>query len=497
MNYHAARDLTEDERAMHGVGGGGREPPREPPNNLEAEMALLGAVLVNNSALDSVSESLEPRHFFERLHGEIFEAMLEQKKSGRLISPITMKALIPAGNVGDMTTAQYLAYLASNAASVVHAPHFAEAIMDAAARRACISLGAKLDETAYSRDVDIMDQVDALRGRFEDVMKALNVDAGETQEAAETYLQAITSGKTGDSSVGVPIPLRELQIVISDHLLREKRLFGLLSSSGEGKTSLTLQIVYKAIEEGHPVLILSYDQTREECAAQMAAQVLGTEMRRQLENLLNPNEVEECYAFVRKLFKKPFDVIDCGEKDTVERLCSKAKRFIKKHANGKTPLIVIDHIRAIKWDGGPADEGTKALTIAQRLKSLAKDTASAVLVLQQRSGGGLKRENPRPIAADLYGGEAARQPFDTIFYLYRAELHMNRQLDTARDDHEADKIRVRFMQTFGGPVEGRAELGCLKLRFGDPRQKKHVRFDERLTKYVSETPKAPQERMDL
>jgi replicative DNA helicase len=479
---------------MHGIGGG-RETLRELPNNLEAEQALLGAILVNNDALDAIPSSLEHRHFFERLHGEIFEAMLDQRRSGRLISAVTMKNLVTAGTVGDMTTAQYLAYLASNAVSVVNAPHFAYAVIDAAARRACVSLGEKMDEVAYSPDVDFMDQVDALRGKFEDVVKALEGDEQRSDDAAEAYLKAITSGRTSDSSVGVPIPLKELQVVLSDHLFREKRLIGLLSSSGEGKTSLTMQIVYAAIEAGHPVLILSYDQTREECVAQMAAQNLGTELRRQLENLLNQNEVEECYAFARKIFQKPFEVIDCGEKDTVEKLCVKAKRFIKKNANGKTPLVVIDHIRAIKWDGGPADEGTKALTIAQRLKSLAKDTGAAVLVLQQRSGSGMRRDNPRPIAADLYGGEAARQPFDTIFYLYRAELHMNRQLDTAKDSNEADAIRARFRQTFGGDVEGRAELGCLKLRFGDATAKKHVGFDARLTRYVSERPAVDQERM--
>lgn len=489
MNAHS-RDLTPEERAMHGS-----MQRRELPNNLDAEQALIGAVMVNNAAYDVIPPGFEARHFFEKLHVEVWEAITDMRKAGRAVNPVTIKALIPSGMVGDMTTAQYLAHLAVNAVNVIGAPDYARAIMDCAARRACIALGEMLDEAAFSRDIEIMDQVDALRVRFEDVVRALDGDQTDASDAAEVYLKAITSGKNADGAGGVPIPLKELQIVLSDNLFREKRLIGMLSSSGEGKTSLTMQIVYAAIEADHPVLILSYDQTREECVAQMAAQNLGTELRRQMENLLNPNEVEDCYNFARNIFKKPFDVIDCGEKDTVERLCSKAKRFIKRHANGKTPLVVIDHIRAIKWDGGPADEGTKALVVGQRLKSLAKDTGAAVLVLQQRSGSGMKRDNPRPVAADLYGGEAARQPFDAIFYLYRAELHMDRQLDTAKDSNDADAIRARFFQTFGGKVEGRAELGCLKLRFGNPRIKKHVRFDEVFTRYLSETPTDPQGRM--
>src|SRR5678815_3644613 len=122
-----------------------------------------------------------------------------------------------------------------------------------------------------------------IRDRFEDVVKALEGEPDNSHEAAETYLQAITSGRDGESNLGVPMPLKELEVILSDHLFRAKRLVGLLSSSGEGKTSLTMQIVYRALDAGHPVLILSYDQTREECVAQMAAQNLGTELRRQLD----------------------------------------------------------------------------------------------------------------------------------------------------------------------------------------------------------------------
>ncbi|NTG00082.1 helicase DnaB [Agrobacterium rhizogenes] len=476
------------------------------PDAIEAEQALLGALLMKNDCIEAIPSNFEARHFEEQLHRKMFEAMVELRAGGKTFSPITLKGMLPAERVGDLTLPQYMSRLMGEAVGFLVIPDLCAAITSAAARRDLHSLADDLRQIAFEEELRIPDDVAALRQRLAEITQSLEADNGlSPTEAADEYLTAITGGEKGASaSGGVPVCLPELQKVISDHLFRPKRLYGLLSSSGEGKTSITLQIIYGALMAGHPVLFLSYDQTRTECIAQMAAQVLGIEMRRQMENspehpLLNQNEIEECFAFSRKIFSLPFEVIDCKTEDTVHRLVTYATRFCKMKGNGKTPLVVIDHIGVIKPEDGRADEGTKAKVIGQRLKSLAKDLSAAVLVLQQRSGTGMKRSNPRPISADLYGGEAARQPFDAIFYLYRAEAHMSEQLNTAEDDRESDKIRARFYQTytkpFDVPIEGTGELGCIKLRFGDKTVKRHVNFDAMFTKYVSRQPKPAQERM--
>jgi replicative DNA helicase len=475
------------------------------PDAIEAEQALLGALLMKNDCIEVIPSNFEARHFEEQLHRQMFEAMLDLRAAGKTFSPITLKGMLPAGRVGDLTLPQYMSRLLSEAVSFLLIPDLCAAIISAAARRDLHSLADDLRQIAFEEELRIPDDIAALRQRLAEVTASLAADdAMDGDQAADEYLSAITGGKGQGDAGGVPVCLPELQTVLSDALFRPQRLYGLLSSSGEGKTSLTMQIVYAALMAGHPVQVLSYDQTRTECVAQMAAQVLGIEMRRQLENspehpLLNPNEVDECYAFSRKLFALPFDVIDCKSEDTVSKLAAYATRFCKVKKNGKTPLIVIDHIGVIKPEDSRPDEGTKARAIGQRLKSLAKELKAAVLVLQQRSGSGMRRPNPRPIAADLYGGEAARQPFDAIFYLYRAETHMNNQLDTAEDDREADKIRARFNQSYSKPfevpIEGTGELGCLKLRFGDKTVKRHVNFDAMFTRYVSRRPKPAQERM--
>lgn len=481
--------MNAHDMSMHGTAR------RELPDTLGIEQSLLGTLMMTPAALEKVPAFLDASHFELEAHGRIFDKVMDAHRNGKSVNTLVVKAAIPSDNIGDFTVSEYLTMLCGKAAIPKVVEQYAGIVKMGCVRRATLNLAPEFSNAAYLDELKIPEELDRLTGEL-DRLRALALameDVGQ-EDAAIEYLSAITGAHKASSTGGVPMPLPELSKVLSDHLFREKRLYGLLSSSGEGKTSLTMQILYAAIMAGHPVLFLSYEQSRTECIAQMAAQVIGTDMRRQMEHtverpLLRENEIDECYQFARRLMAHPFEVIDCKAEDTADRLIHFAKRFIKRKGNGKTPFIAIDHARAIKPEDGRADEGTKALVIGQKLKSLAKETDSAVLLLQQRSGAGLKRSNPRPVSADLYGGEAARQPFDAIFYLYRAEHHQKEQLDTAADDGEREKIRARFRQTyadlFSVPIEGTAELGCLKLRFGDRSTKAHVDFEPRFTRYKS------------
>lgn len=484
MNAHQQFDMS-----RHGTA------QRELPDTLGIEQSLLGTLLMTAPALEKVPTFLEPSHFELDAHARIFEKVMSIHREGKDVNLLVVKAALPTDKIGDYTVSEYLSMLCRKAVIPKVVEQYAGIIKMGCVRRGTLNLAPEFTDVAYLDELQIPEELDRLTVELDRLRSlALSMEDVGQDDAAMEYLNAITGAHKASSTGGAPMPLPELSKVLSDHLFREKRLYGLLSSSGEGKTSLTMQILYNAIIAGHPVLFLSYEQTRTECIAQMAAQVIGTDMRRQMEHtadrpLLRETEIDECYEFARRLMSHPFEVIDCKAEDTADRLVHFAKRFIKRKGNGKTPFIAIDHARAIKPEDGRADEGTKALVIGQKLKSLAKETDSAVLLLQQRSGAGLKRSNPRPVSADLYGGEAARQPFDAIFYLYRAEHHQKEQLDTAADDSEREKIRARFRQTyevpFNVPIEGTAELGCLKLRFGDRSTKAHVDFEPRFTRYKS------------
>lgn len=129
---------------------------RQPPHNLEAEQALLGAILVNNEALDRVSGFLSPDHFFDPLHGRIYETLATLIHAGKTATPVTVKTFFENVEPIDatMTVPQYLGRLAANATTVINAAEYGRTIYDLATRRSLILIGEDMVNTAYDSAVD-------------------------------------------------------------------------------------------------------------------------------------------------------------------------------------------------------------------------------------------------------------------------------------------------------------------------------------------------------
>jgi replicative DNA helicase len=134
-----------------------QEPPqRQAPHNLEAEQALLGAILINNDALDRVSDLLQPDHFYDPLHQQIFETAAKLIASGKQATPITLKTFFEhAERINAITTVpQYLGRLVTNAATIINARDYAQTVYDLAIRRHLILIGEDMVNAAYDSPVD-------------------------------------------------------------------------------------------------------------------------------------------------------------------------------------------------------------------------------------------------------------------------------------------------------------------------------------------------------
>ncbi|WP_162895177.1 DnaB-like helicase C-terminal domain-containing protein [Rhizobium terrae] len=263
-----------------------------------------------------------------------------------------------------------------------------------------------------------------LKSRFRDTTSIASPGASD--------LSMFEASARRDGVIGVPIALQEIAKVLSEPVFEAGNLYGLLSSSGEGKSSLTMQLIYHAVKEGHPVLFLSYDLSAAQCVRQMIAQVHEISVRQQREpmKLMSQTEQDQCVMFATWVNQQPFDIIRC-QREGVDRLVTYARRFIKKRANGKTSFIVIDHIGKVKPRDPKLSADRISGEVTVELKALADETQASVLILNQRNSFGTRRDNPRPIAADLYGGEGAKADYDAILYLYRAEKYKAERVATA------------------------------------------------------------------
>lgn len=469
--------------------------PREMPNNLEAEQALLGACLINNQAFHVVSSFLLPEDFFEPIHQKIFKSISDLVLADRVANPVTVKASLPQDvHIGDMTISQYLAALAGEAVTIINAKDYASVIHDLSLRRAMIYIGEEMVNTAYdaSYENSVQGQIENVEQQIFELSAAHREQSGAGRFAGTSiltqYLDLVTPDPKKRSMHGVPIGLPEIATVLSERVFEPTNVYGMISSSGEGKTSLVLTLVRAAIANGNPVFILSYDQSGPQIVSQMVAQELGIETRIQRSGNMTDKQIDRAAAYVRKVAEAPFEVKDCdSSKDTPKRLSRYVKEFIRKNGNGKTPLIVVDHAGTIKpeREDANADQGTKARNAVQELKACAKTTRCTFLILMQRSSDGMKRFNPRPTKSDVYGGQSAVQPYDAIYFLYRGEFHMQEQIKTAKDEKDRTQIETRFFQQYGPDIEGTAEIGAIKVRFGTTAMRRKVRFIPEYTLYES------------
>ena len=155
-------------------------PYRTPPHNLEAEQALLGAILINNDAFDRVSDFLRSEHFVEEIHRRIFEIAGSLIRAGKLATPVTLKTFLGEHDLGGVTVPQYLARLASEATTIINAYDYGRGVYDLAMRRELIAIGEDVVNVAYDAPVDSSprDQIEEAERRLYQIAEAGRYDGG-------------------------------------------------------------------------------------------------------------------------------------------------------------------------------------------------------------------------------------------------------------------------------------------------------------------------------
>ncbi len=473
----------------------------------EAAEVFLACMFASNPILNDCG--LEDEDFGLQLHQIIFHHAMELYRSGQPVTAISLKPYVPktieirSGGTSrrsepteHISPALYMTRLMSSGFEAGIMNRLEPSIHIIKSMSLCRKLAQEAEIAAELAKeghtlLTLDEEIEQLEQRLKERRQRLSTLKASTAPGS-SYLAKFDAASRRDGVVGVPIALPEIAKVLSEPAFEAGNLYGLLSSSGEGKSSLTMQLIYHAIYCGHPVLFLSYDQSADQCIAQMIAQVHGISIRKQREpaKLMTEKDRETCILFATEINAQPLEIIRC-QREGVEKLVAYARRFVKKRANGKTPFIVIDHIGKVKPRDPKLSPDRISGEVTVELKSLAYETQSAVLILNQRNGQGAMRDNPRPIARDLYGGEGARADYDAVLTLYRPEKYKKEREKVASSDRDWKLIN----SVFGSEVEGVAELASIKVRFGDPSIQEFVRFEAEFTRYVSQKPKRVQQEM--
>lgn len=399
-------------------------------HNEAAEQALLGAVLVNNRALDRVSGFLRADHFMSAVHGRIYDAARRLIESGREASSITLRAFFDGDpDLGAVGGGSYLVDLEANTVTVVNVEDFGRAVLDAYLRRQMVEIAEEVVQRATRPDPDapVAALVREMEARVYAVGEASDGGAASLATEREAVDLALTDTqiayKAGGASVGLSTGLIDLDGMIGG--LEPGQLVVLAARPGMGKTALGAgTIALSAARAGTPVDIYSLEMTRKQVARRHLAALTGVPAQAQKSGRLTDADWAKLIEAQQELARLPI-MIDDRAAVSVSYVRAEARRRRRRFRTG---LIIVDHLHLMSFDGGgrEANATLEIGRITAGLKACAKELDVPVVLLCQLNRATEGREDKRPTKADLRQSGAIEEDADVIAFLYREHYYLSR-----------------------------------------------------------------------
>ncbi len=455
--------------------------PKTLPTNLEAEQAVLAAVLMNNRALETVSEFLLPEHFSHPAHKEIYKLALRQFAVGIPFDIITAKTYLEQQGVLDSVGGvEYLSKLSSAGATVVNVEHYGRIVFDNARRRDLIGLGQSIIDAAYTEDIDnpVDRQIEATEqklfnlastGQSERSMVSL-ADAlkGALQEAEIAY-------KADGKLSGLTTGLDDIDKSISG--LHHSDLIIIAGRPGMGKTTLAMNIAFNAADaifKGRAnaqykgaVIFFSLEMSNQQLAQRVLSSQSKIPASHMREGNLSDEDFMKMSQYSSALSKVPL-VIDDAANMSVAMMKTRARR-IARQFNG-VALIVIDYLQLMTSPGGKHNDNRvqELSEITRGLKILAKELDVPVIALSQLSRSVEQRDDKRPILSDLRESGSIEQDADIVMFTYREEYYLKDRSPTNRLSGTASETATQHWQNRLEQSRNKAEIIIAKNRHGKP-----------------------------
>jgi replicative DNA helicase len=462
------------------------------PHNVEAEQALLGAVLVNNEAFYRVSDFLIPEHFYEPIHREIYEVLAKVIRAGRTATPITLKTHLPEALTAEMSMPQYLARLAAEATTVLNAADYGQTIYDLAIRRNLIQIGEEMVSTAYHSDVEetANKQIEEAEKQLFDLAEKGRYDGG-FQPFNEALKQAITMAgeaysRDGTLS-GTATGLSDLDRLMGG--LQRSDLIILAARPAMGKTSLATNIAFHVAKhwkgdvtpdghrktvDGGQVGFFSLEMSAEQLATRILAEqaeISSSDIRR---GNIHESQFSRLVDVSNLMAAVPLYIDDTGG-ISVQQLAARARRL--KRQKG-LDLLIVDYLQLLTGSSRKASENrVQELTeITTTLKALAKELEVPIIALSQLSRQVENRDDKHPQLADLRESGSIEQDADVVLFVYREEYYLkNKEPKEGTPEHLAWQGEME-------QVHGKAEVIIGKQRHG-PTGTVQLSFEAQYTRF--------------
>jgi replicative DNA helicase len=460
-----------------------KQAPAEPmfraaPHNIEAEQALLGAILVNNEAFYRVQAFLEPKHFLETIHQRIFELASSLIRAGKLATPVTLKTFLPTDfDIAGLTVNQYLARLAAEATTIINAEDYGRTVYDLSIRRDLIVIGEDMVNLAYDAPVEATPQ-----SHIEEAERKLYelAETGRYDTGFQRFTQALTTAvdmaarayQREERLSGLASGLRDLDKYMGG--LQKSDLIIIAGRPGMGKTALATNIAYNiahsfqpqtkadgAIEaiDGGRVGFFSLEMSAEQLATRIISEqteIPSSTIRR---GQITDADFEKIVAFSRTMQDLPLYIDETGGL-TIAQLAARARRLKRQRG---LDVLVIDYIQLIQGSSRRAQEGRvqEVTEITTSLKALAKQLNIPIIALSQLSRQVENRDDKRPQLADLRESGSIEQDADVVLFVYRDAYYLRNSEPRDQNSAEHGEWRAKYDK-----VKYQAEVIIGKQRHG-------------------------------
>jgi replicative DNA helicase len=423
------------------------------PHNEEVEQALLGALLINNRSLEKVSEFLKAEHFYNPVHGRIYDAIVKFVERGQDASPATLKNFFEKDqDLSHVGGGQYLADLAAHVISVVNVSDYGQTIYELHLRRALISLGEDVVNDAYAHDIDngASLQIEQTEKRLFDLATAGDYRGGPVafgQSLTKAIEMAQVAYQREGTITGVTTGLLDIDRKLGG--LQNSDLIIVAARPAMGKSVLAANFAFNAArawmqsggKDGAPAVIFSLEMSSEQLSTRILADLTSVASDKIRRGELKDTDFVKFVEASNEMSRVPLFIDDTAGL-TVGAIRTRARRLKRQHGLG---LIIIDYLQLIQGSGrgGQENRVQEVSEITRSLKIMAKDLDVPVVALSQLSRAVESRENKRPQLSDLRESGSIEQDADIVMFIYRDEYYLEKDQPAQKPEESADKFAAR------------------------------------------------------
>lgn len=423
-----------------------------PPQALELEEAVLGAMMIDKKGVDEVIDILQPDAFYKDAHKHIFEAIYQLFTDSQPIDLLTVSAQLKKSAKLELAGGDfYLIQLTQKISSSAHIEFHSRIILQKFIQRSLIRISSEIIEESYDESTDVFDLLDKAESKLYEVTQGNIKRSSETAQSlviqAKKRIEEI-AGKEGLS--GIASGFDKLDKITSGW--QPSDLIIIAARPGMGKTAFVLSMARNiAIDFGYPVALFSLEMSSVQLITRLISSETGLSSEKLRTGKLEKHEWEQLSIKVKNLEKAPL-FIDDSPSLSIFDLRAKSRRLASQHG---IKLIIVDYLQLMTAGGsngkGGGNREQEISTISRNLKALAKELGVPVIALSQLSRAVESRPgHKRPLLSDLRESGAIEQDADIVSFIYRPEYY---KLDEWDDEGSS-------------PTQGQAEFIIAKHRNG-------------------------------